>query len=319
VGVIYLSPAFTRRSGEDLQLLQNLDGRSGFCLFWLDIVRPLLCQIKSKCLLEIGADEGSNTKILSMYCDAFDATLTVIDPVLKPPLEKIVSASKGIKMLVGKSHDVLPTLNQPIDAVFLEGDLNYYTTYGDLKAIKDLADRQNIGFPLIFVRSASWPYARRDMYYNPANLPKQAVHDHEKSGMTPWSSQLKEMMTNYLFENTKYEGGPKNGVWTAVEDFVADSDLPLQIFSLPTRNGLGVMYPKGSKVEQFINQNFAIPEKIRLFLETCEIARINEVNQRQQIKLQQRQSIERKLSGIRGFIAGVLRNLGRKILGRIEK
>jgi hypothetical protein len=278
-----------------------------------------LHQIQARCLLEIGADEGENTKLLSMYCDAFNAALTVIDTVLKPSLQQIISNSGKIKMIVGKSHDVLPTLDKPVDAVFLEGDLNHYTIYGDLAELKRLADRRNTPFPLIFVRSASWPYARRDMYYDPAGLPKDATHDHEKSGMTPWSSQLKEMMINYPFENAKYEGGPQNGVWTAVEDFVADSGLPLKLFSLLSNNGLGVMYLENSEAEQFINQNLIIPERIRLFLETCEIARLNEINRRQQIKLQQRQVQKQKKSGTRNLIAGVLRKLGQKILRRIEK
>ncbi len=316
---IYLSPAFSKRSDEDLHLLKNLDGRSGFCLFWLDIVSPLLCQIQGKNLLEIGADEGENTRLLSMYCETFGATLTVIDPILKPSLQQVVSSSGKIEMIVGKSHDVLPALDRPIDAVFLEGDLNYYTIYGDLAATKNLADRQNIAFPTVFVRSASWPYARRDMYYDPGNLPKDAKHDYEKSGMTPWSSQLREMMINYPFENAKYEGGPKNGVWTAVEDFVADSSLPLKLFSLPSNNGLGVMYLENSKAEQFINQNFIIPKSIRLFLETCEIARLNEINRGQQNKLQKRQTRERKKSDIRYITAGALRKLGKKVLKRIEK
>jgi hypothetical protein len=296
-----------------------LDGRSGFCLFWPDIVRPLLHQIQARNLLEIGADEGENTILLSMYCDAFGAALTVIDPVLKPSLQRIISSSGKIKMIVGKSHDVFPTLDQPVDAVFLEGDLNYYTVYGDLAAIKGLADRRNISFPLAFVRSASWPYARRDMYYDPANFPKDAMHDHEKSGMTPWSSWLKEMMINYPFENAKYEGGPQNGVWTAVEDFVADSGLPLKLFSLPSNNGLGVIYFEDSEAGQFINQNFVIPERIRFFLETCEIARLNEINRRQQIKLQQRHVRGQKKNGIRSFTAGAIRKFGQKVLNRIEK
>ena len=120
----YLSPAFKQRDDQDIELLHALDGRSGFSLFWLDIVRPLLYEIKAKCLLEIGADEGENTRLLSKYCDAFGAVLTVIDPVVKPSLSEIVNSSERIQMVVGKSQDVLGKLGLPIDAVFLEGDLN---------------------------------------------------------------------------------------------------------------------------------------------------------------------------------------------------
>ena len=38
----------------------------------------------------------------------------------------------------------------PVDTVLLEGDLNYYTAYGDLLRIEELSRRQNILFPIVF-------------------------------------------------------------------------------------------------------------------------------------------------------------------------
>ena len=144
-------------------------------------------------------------------------------------------------------------------------------------------------------------------------------HEYERSGMTPWFSELKEMMINYPFANAKHEGGPQNGVWTAVEDFVRDSNLPLKLFSLPSNNGLGVIYLENSKAEQFINRNLLVLEGIRLFLETYEISRLNEINRRQQIKLQKRQALEQEKSSIQNLTAGALRKLGQIILKRIVK
>lgn len=297
---IYLSPAFSKRSDEDLRLLQNLDGRSGFCLFWLDIVCPLLLQIQGKCLLEIGADEGENTRLFSTYCDTFNATLTVIDPVLKPSLQQIVSSSKKTKMIVGKSHDVLPTLDQPLDAVFLEGDLNYYTTYSDLAAIKDLANHQNITFPTVFVRSASWPYARRDMYYDPQSIPVEHRHDYEVKGMTPWSSELEDMKFNWPYANAKKEGGPANGVLTAVEDFIKDSELSLKLFSLPLNHGLSILYLEDSTTQNFIRTNLLLPPLLAKFLETFELARLNGIDKRLQKKIEQRREYEAYMKTFRG-------------------
>jgi len=283
---IYLSPAFSNRTDEELRFLSTINGATGFSLFWIDIVKPLLCELNAKHLLEIGAETGEHTWLLLQYCDSYDANLTIIEPVVTPSLQEVVNNSARTFLYAEKSLEALPRVNVPIDVVMLEGDLNYYSVRGDLLGIDELSHRQNIPFPLVLVRSMSWPYARRDMYYDPGNLPKDTMHDHEKSGMTPWTSQLKEMMINYPFENAKHEGEPKNGVWTAVEDFIAGSNLPLKFFLLPSNNGLGVIYLENSKAEQFINQNLVIPEKIRLFLETYEIVR------RQQGKLQKRQTQE---------------------------
>ena len=60
----YLSTAFSKRTEEELELLRKIDGTTGFSLFWIGIVRPLLCRIKAKYLLEIGADEGEHTRLL---------------------------------------------------------------------------------------------------------------------------------------------------------------------------------------------------------------------------------------------------------------
>ena len=59
---MYLSPAFSKRTPEDLEFLRKIDGKTGFSLFWIDIVRPLLCEIKAKNLLEIGAGQGEHTR-----------------------------------------------------------------------------------------------------------------------------------------------------------------------------------------------------------------------------------------------------------------
>jgi len=319
MGSVYLSPAFTKRPEQDLRLLQSLDGRSGFCLFWLDIVYPLLCEIRAGHLLEIGADEGEHTRLLLEYCDIFDAKLVVVEPTVKPCLEEILRASSHVRLFAEKSHDALPKVDLPVNAVLLEGDLNYHTTYGDLSEIEKLARRQSIDFPTVFVRSASWPYAKRDMYYDPESLPRSARHDYARSGMTPWSCGLKERMINFPFANARHEGGPKNGVWLAVTDFLANCSLPLKQFLLPSNNGLGLIYRKDSKADQFINQHLLIPERIRLFLETCEIARINEINRRQQIKVDRSKTEVQKESGIRNLLARALRKLGRTVLKRIEK
>jgi len=312
---IYLSPAFNKRTDGELEFLRTVDGTSGFSLFWIDIVKPLLCELKVKHLLEVGALKGDHTRLLSQYCDTFDATLIVIEPIVTPSLQKVIGSSARIHLFAEKSQTALPRVAASVDAVLLEGDLNYYTVHNDLLSIAQLSRRQNIPFPIVFFASASWPYARRDMYYDPESLPITARHDYAKMGMTPWSSELEEGMINFLFANARHEGGPKNGVLTAAEDFIDGSELSLHLFRLPINHGLGIIYPKGSRTEEFIRTNLFFPPLLGRFLETCELARLNEIIRRLQPQQRQRYSKQ----GFRSGLARLLRRLGRVMIRMIEK
>src|SRR5439155_17071772 len=116
----------------------------------------------------------------------------------------------------------------------LNGDLNYYAVAGDLSAIADVAEPHLQPFPLVVTKSMSWPYARRDMYYDPDGVPAASRHRYARSGMTPWSPDLAPGLINSVFANALVEGGPRNGVRTAVEDFLRASALPLRLLALPT-------------------------------------------------------------------------------------
>ncbi|MCJ7730469.1 MAG: hypothetical protein MUO27_11420, partial [Sedimentisphaerales bacterium] len=214
---IYLSPAFTERSQEELQILRKFDDKTPCSLFWLDIVQPLFISLQAKNILEVGPDKGDHTRLILTYCVQFDARIIVVEPYVKPELEEVVRNSDRITLYAENSHDALPKIDAPVDVVFLSGDINYYTAFGDLTRIKDLALRQNRPFPVVLVRATSWPYARRDMYYDPQSIPVEHRHDYEVKGMTPWSSELEDMKFNWPYANAKKEGGSANGILTAIE------------------------------------------------------------------------------------------------------
>ncbi len=277
---MYLSPAFRRRTDEELKFLGYLDGRTGFSLFWIDVIRPLLCHVRARDLLEIGAHDGALTELLVQYCESVGGNVAAVEPVESVSLRRLASRSPKLTLLMEKSETAIPKICSPVDAVFLEGDINYYTARNDVSAIDGLAKRTNTGFPIVFVKNTCWPYARRDMYYDPEGIPERERHEHARSGMSPWQAGLEAGMINYPFANSKEEGGPRNGILTAIQDFMNESALDLQLFSLPINHGLGILYSKGLSASEFIKMNLAPPENILQFLETCEIARINEIIRR---------------------------------------
>jgi hypothetical protein len=307
----YLSPAFHKRSDEELDFLRTIDEAAGFSLFWVDILRPLLQHIQARHLLEIGADRGDHTRLLIRYCDSCNGTLTIIEPAVSAPLKEIVDRSTRTMFFADRSCEALPRMNSAIDAVILEGDLNHHTVYGDLCGIEDLCRRCNNAFPVIFVKNISWPYARRDMYYAPEMIPPEARHEYAYNGMTPWSLSLQRGTINAPFANVEKEGGERNGVLTAVEDFMKVSAFPLRLFSLPLFYGLGIIHAQDSPAAEFIRLHIQPPPALALFLETTEIARINDILRRLQPPM--------PLKNSGNLLAGALRRWGRFIIKRIEK
>lgn len=273
----YLSPAFQSRSQEEIDFLKSIHAVSGFSLFWMDIIKPLLLHAEAQHLVEIGADLGNHTRLLIRYCDVANGTLTVVEPFVSAELREIVSRSKNVSLLEAKSQEALPLLEGPVDAVLLEGDLNYHTVYGDLSGLANVAERQGAPFPLIFLRATGWPYARRDMYYDPDDLPGHAVHGYRFIGMTHWSPELVPGMINQPFANAEREGGQRNGVLTAAEDFVREAPLALRLITLPIHNGLSIIYPERSTADLFVRAQIGSGPLLLRLLETVEVARLNSI------------------------------------------
>lgn len=310
---LYLSPAFSPRSDEEIAFLRTVDGTTGFRLFWADVVKPLLCEIGARRLLEVGGAQGDLTKMLLEYCEMCGGTLIVVEPAVTAALEAIVCRSSRVRLLAEKSAKAIPQLDRPLDAVMLEGDLNHAAVLGDLRSVADVSLRLDAPWPVVFVKNTSWPYARRDMYYDPEGTAPAVRHEHARSGMTPWSAALGEGI-NAPFANARVEGGPRNGVLTAIEDFIAESSLPLRFVSIPVNHGLGVLWVEGSVADAFIQANLALPPLLRRFLETQEVARLNEILRRLE---SQRQPVGITI-GWRGAVAGALRAGGRRAMRIIE-
>ncbi len=134
----------------------------------------------------------------------------------------------------------------PADAYLLDGDHNYATVAGELDAIRSRA--VDGVFPLVVVHDVGWPCARRDQYYRPAALPADDVHPHTyEGGVRPDSPGIVDGGFSGAgeFAYALEEGGARNGVLTAVEDFLAGH--PNLVFvRVPCIFGLGVLSDGGA-------------------------------------------------------------------------
>lgn len=219
--------------------------------FWISIIDPILDRVRPKYIVEVGAEKGYNTKNILEYCQKNSAHLTVIDPL--PQFDLIKCKSKygdKFEMYMDSSLKILPLLDD-YDAVLIDGDHNYYTLYNELKIIETTF--KNKKFPLVMIHDIGWPYARRDRYHNPENIPKNFLHPHKKSGMKPGQSELSDNGGfNPKFYNAVYENTPQNGVLTAIEDFITESTEDFSFIKLEGFNGLGILFSKDLELENFI-------------------------------------------------------------------
>jgi len=216
--------------------------------FWSMIVRPLLLTVEPRKLVEVGAEAGKNTANLLAYCEEKDATLQAVDPAPKFDVKAWEARHAGrLSVHRDLSVNVLPKL-PPYDCVFLDGDHNWYTVYTELQLIDQRSTQRNEPFPLTFLHDIGWPYARRDLYYAPETIPQPYRLPYRRKGITPGVSALAEKGGfNAGLNNAEREGGPRNGVLTAIEDFVRESSRPLELVTIPGFAGLGILFEKPLK------------------------------------------------------------------------
>jgi predicted O-methyltransferase YrrM len=203
------------------------------------VIGPLVEARRPAVIVEVGAATGVNTRWLAAWAQRHDATFHCVDP--KPAFDAEELAREHGRHFVmhrGLSLDVLPEIG-PAEVVLLDGDHNWYTVFHELRAI----DALNPGeWPLVLLHDVDWPYGRRDMYHYPATMPPEYRQPHRKAGMLKYRSALvEEGGKNAAFFNAEHEGGPRNGVLTAVEDFLVVRERDLWLLATRGPAGLGML------------------------------------------------------------------------------
>jgi predicted O-methyltransferase YrrM len=237
--------------------------------FWNSYTRPLIEALQPRRILEIGAEFGWNTRHVLEYCRRTGAHLDVVDtqPLksLLDTLSPYTEAEYGLHARM--SVEVIPDL-APIDFVLLDGDHNWRTVYTELNLLWAAAERGGASPPVVIAHDCAWPYARRDMYYAPDEWREVERHPHAYRAIYPGVSELVDRGLNAQFANALEEGGPENGVLTAIEDFVAARGA-ITLKVLPFFNGLGIIVPDARMTPdlQVLLERFFSPP---MLLEACQ-------------------------------------------------
>lgn len=208
------------------------------------ITIPVLQAINATVIAEIGAEHGGNSKLLYEWLKNRSGKLISIDcNPSKAFLDWLPTVNDVVHHVAKESLQAIPDI-QNVDAWFIDGDHNWYTVYHELKMIRDLNKKQNRP-TLIFLHDVSWPWARRDLYYSPNRIPEKYRHPHTfDGGVTLDNADIIKggFRSNGAYAIAKQEGGEKNGVLTAVDDFTKEFKGEYCFAHIPAVFGLGVLF-----------------------------------------------------------------------------
>lgn len=203
-----------------------------------EILLPVLEVAGIRSLAEVGALAGDLTAILLEWAEPRGVRIAAVDPTPQPELVELASRHEELRLEQATSIEAIPTMELP-DAFILDGDHNYFTVSEELRLIAERASGPDA--PLLVFHDVCWPHGRRDSYYAPERIPDEYRRTiAEGVGVGPGEAGLTYGGLPFKYVQER-EGGERNGVLTAIEDFVSDRpDLDLAI--VPLFFGLGVCW-----------------------------------------------------------------------------
>ena len=208
---------------------------------WDTVIEPLLRAVSPSVVVEIGAEHGTNTRNLLERLGP-DTVVHSIDPT--PTFDVDEWRERYGERFVfhpARSLNVLGGIERP-DAVLIDGDHNWYTVFHELKLIEKRAEIDQRPLPIVLLHDVDWPYGRRDLYYDPGAIPAAYRQPHRTQGVRPLSSELVENGgLNRKRENAVYEHDMRNGVRTAVEDFLAGTEMEIEAVWIPGLHGVSIL------------------------------------------------------------------------------
>jgi len=147
------------------------------------------------------------------------------------------------------------------DAIFIDDDANWYTLINELKIIKNT----NSEFPLVFICNNNFPNKRRDSYSNPDNIPDNFRQEYIDKLTINFNNE--KIIISDGFYHARDENTPKNGVSTAIEDFL-DKNSHIGTIKINFTKEICILYPKSQ-----INQ-----KRIKIIEKNIQTDKNNDIN-----------------------------------------
>ena len=212
---------------------------------WDPIMRGVVDTIEANNVLEVGSETGLSTKVLLDYVTARGGHLHSIDPAPDFDVSTLEHQYPGsVTFHRDLSLNAIPHL-PCVDVALLDGDHNWYTVFHELELLEKLHSGDPLSMPVIFIHDIGWPYGRRDLYYSPHTIPKKHRKPFARKGMGRLKRDLLEHGgLNSTLHNAITEGGANNGVLTAIESYLDETEVEYHFVNLPLYFGLGILVTK---------------------------------------------------------------------------
>jgi hypothetical protein len=217
-----------------------------------EIILPALEIAGAREIVEVGVEGGIMTRRLIDYAKGTGGSLTSIDPAPSAAAQSTFAKYRCARLIHGTSLEELPSLTA--DAYIIDGDHNYYTVRRESELAWEQFQRARKPF-LAFYHDVGWPCARRDLYYAPERIPEEHRQPHAwDRGLTLGEPGTIEggFRGEGVWACALKEGGARNGVLTAIEDFTEGRDADLAWARVPAVFGLGVLFSKRAPWSQMM-------------------------------------------------------------------
>ena len=185
----------------------------------LDSIPIILDRFKIKDILISGELDLETNNVVCEYCKNYGAN---ISSVFNDFFKENSTDNQSLNQLSNFNN---------YDAIFLNDDPNWFTMYNTLNLIKE----HNNDFPLVFICNNIFPHKRRDSYKNPTNIP-----DKFRKKCTKEFNYADIPISDGFFHAVE-ENTPKNGVLTAIEDFLSENKS-IQLMDINFINGISILY-----------------------------------------------------------------------------
>ena len=203
------------------------------------LILPLLDAVGPRRLVELGGEGGLLTSELADWAAAHGAELHCVEPFPSQRLLHLEQAGR-LRLTRAKSPAALADL-PAFDLAIVDGDHNWHVVTGELSALFGAGAAE---WPVAILHDVCWPAGRRDQYYDPDDVPAAERQPHAfEGGAVLGEPELQELGGFHgagAFAFATREGGPRNGVLTAVEDFMA-AHGHLRLHVVPVVFGMGVL------------------------------------------------------------------------------
>ncbi len=184
------------------------------------------------------------TSLLGAWLGPIGGELVVVEPSPSAALRDSLSRSAAqTRLVVGASPWALDQVGAA-ELWLIDGDHNYWTVLRELRAVRAAGGAESRPY-VVIAHDVGWPAGRRDQYYLPSSLPDSALRRHDPRRGVKLGDPLAAdggFRGEGAFAFADEEGGPENGVLTAIEDFMAEAPGH-DLYVVPAVFGLGVLVP----------------------------------------------------------------------------